>query len=224
MNKISSISTFMIMAVILTTCSTSSPVQPILQKFTETVVLAKTELPAISPTIAFTNTPRPTQENPNRSYPCIQQFDLQVCVKDVQIESDHILVSLEGNSLKPSMRPGDFLVLADYNPWIKSQQITLANDLGNVVVSPPEAFGGGHMEQQGLLQTLSFPAFPPQYQKLTLEIPALLGTVSLEKPVQFQVDLGDDPQPGQTPIAIIRIWQSWDSLFISAKLSSKVMV
>ena len=152
------------------------------------------QLEGSSATAAATNT-----QTPVVSKACVQIVGFQVCLKAATTDPGGTHVLLEAAGQGDQITPGAAPVLFAPNPLTNDPQVTLTDDLGNSVpYQPGEPFEPMQTENGTALQTLTFPPVSRQARTLTLRVPALEAHTTFPEPLPLRVDLGTDPQPGQT--------------------------
>ncbi len=150
---------------------------------------------------AAVSAPYPTAqpEGENTSPPCVDAGGLRVCLTAAQTDPDGTRVLLEATSSNAQLTPGAFPAwLVSANPLANDQEVTLTDDLGNVIPFPQQPFDSPQAEGERLLQPLSFPPVSAQARRLTLRVPAFEASTTFAEPLSLSVDLGPDPQPGQS--------------------------
>ena len=152
------------------------------------------QLGGSSATAAVTNT-----QTPVASKTCVQVVSFQVCLKAATTDPGGTHVLLEAAGQGNQITPGAAPVLFAPNPLTNDLQVTLTDDLGNSVpYQPGEPFEPMQTENGTAFQTLTFPPVSRQARTLTLRAPAFEAHTMFSEPLPLRVDLGADPQPGQT--------------------------
>jgi hypothetical protein len=163
-------------------------------------------IPAVQANIpsAEINAPYPTLQpdvalpTPQASNPCIKSNGLQVCLKAAVSDPVGTHLLLEANSQGEQLTPGSYRELIVPNLLTGDIKVILTDDLGNALQFPNQPFDPLQMNNGVGLQSLTFPSVSPQAQTLTLRVPAFEAQAALPDPLQLQVDLGANPQPGQS--------------------------
>ncbi len=137
--------------------------------------------------------------SPQPESPCVTAHGLKVCLNAAQTDSQATRVLLEATSVDGQLTPGGFspdFVLP--NPLTNDLDISLTDDLGNITVLPNAPLEPGQSDGRTILRPLSFPPVSSQARQVTLRVPAFEASATLSEPLALTVDLGADPQPGQT--------------------------
>jgi hypothetical protein len=149
---------------------------------------------------AFGQNPTPEKTAENTAVPCVAASGMQVCLKAAQTDADGTRVLLAATSQAGQLTPGgDYPWLVRGNLLANDLQVTLTDELGNVIAFPDnQPFDSPQTDGGVFLQPLTFPPVSPQAKQLTLRVPALAASAAFSAPLQLTVDLGADPQPGQS--------------------------
>ncbi len=125
---------------------------------------------------------------------CSQVMDIQFCLQAAVRTENQLQVLLEATP------GGQFVPGSSYSPSLfdvpeELPNLTLTDEDGSLYPVDPKYIQVGG-EPSGRTSTLLFPGAQSLTGRLTLNIPAVL--VSLPLADQIRVDLGPNPQPGQT--------------------------
>jgi hypothetical protein len=160
---------------------------------------------------------------PSGASACVAPLGYEVCVQGAAYSSEGVQILLvSGANHSPFTPPGvgSIMGLAAANPLSGDDQATLSvgEEQASISLSssaPAVQQNGGNVEQT---LTLALPANIHGEAKLTL--PALTASLALAEPVRITVDLGTDPQPGQSVALPADIQISGHTLhFVSASIS-----
>ena len=134
----------------------------------------------------------------NMTTPCVVNSGMQVCLQAAQTDAEGTRVLLKATSQDGQLTlGGGFHQLIAPNPLTKDIQITITDDLGNVIAFPEKPLDPSQTDGGAFLQPLTFPSISTQAKQITLRVPAFQASTTFREPLQLQVDLGTNPQPGQ---------------------------
>ena len=133
--------------------------------------------------------------------PCVSPQGFEVCVRDAAYSSDGLQVLLGSDAGSSPFKPISmeaYMGLVAVNPLNQDDQAVL--EAGSKQSSIEVAHFPQGITQQGssIQQALTFPLDASVRGIAKLMIPAFTAMVELSQPVMITVDLGPNPQPGQT--------------------------
>lgn len=166
----------------------------------EWIPAAQAGTPSTEVGVAYPTTQPIAQKSPpeNTMTPCVINSGMQVCLQAAQTDADGTRVLLKATSQDGQLIPGgDSIYLIAPNPLTKDFQITVTDDLGNVIAFPEKPFDPSQTDGGAFLQPLTFPSVSPHAKQLTLRVPAFQTSTVFPEPLQLQVNLGADPKAGQ---------------------------
>jgi len=144
----------------------------------------------------------PTLENTvqKTAVPCVVTNGMQVCLKAAQTDAGGTRLLLAATRQNGKLTPGsDIYRLVMGNLLTNDLKVTLTDNMGSVVAYPDNMPLDAPQSQGGVfLQPITFPPVSAQARQLTLRVPALTARAAFSEPVPLAVDLGANPQPGQT--------------------------
>jgi hypothetical protein len=153
----------------------------------------------LSVTVPYT-TPTPTVNLPVLNE-CVSPQGFELCIRDTAYASDGLHILLEsdpGTSIFTSISMDMYSGNVSFNPVNQDNQIILEAG-GNRISAQATHFPPGILQQGiSMQQTLTFPIDSSVSGTARLTLPAFAAKLVLPQPVMIQVDLGPNPQPGQT--------------------------
>ncbi len=142
---------------------------------------------------AATSSPAPGQTVSPEAGLCSKALDVQFCIQAAARTEDGLQVLLEATS-GGQYKPGSSFSPSMFFSSPQIQPMTLEDSLGNRYPVDP-GYLSVDIQPSGTLSTLHFPGVPDVQSLLSLQIPAVMLSVSLTDMVSL--DLGDHPTASQ---------------------------